>query len=507
MKIISAMMNLFTRFNSQMISYMVWGLLILIPIYAMYINGFNIVLTLSIFVGIGLIVIQMAQSKAKQKVYDDILNLTKDMVQGKLEKRVFPIDHIDGSPLSSIANALNDTLDQMETFMREVNTVFEYMWNGKFYRSTKSTGVHGTFASILQNIDTTVKEMEKSYWQEKQNEMLSQLDMIRNEKLLINLKQNQTDLKSIADEMESVEKSSASAAHNAIESEHTVKKVLTNIEQLLSSVRAMDDSSRALQSASNEITEVTSFIAGVADKTNLLALNAAIEAARAGEAGRGFAVVADEVRKLAVDTKEATDNITRIIAEVVQSSSKINLDTQQMSKIASESQQTVSLFQKTFSEFSQTSQKTLSVVNNARLVSSTALYKVDHVVYIQKAYRTVELGLDSEEAREIAVDDQNCRFGKWLNSEESNGGAQYKALNSYQEINTPHHAVHSNVHNVLKLLQNDWQHDQALQAEIVEQFELIENNSDLVTDIVSKLAQEHQAMEMSHDKESEVSLF
>src|SRR3984957_12408587 len=68
-----------------------------------------------------------------------------------------------------------------------------------------------------------------------------------------------------------------------------------------------------LKESSAAIGNVVNLIAQIARQTTLLALNSTIEAARAGTAGRGFAVVATEVKALAVQTQQATEEISKKI--------------------------------------------------------------------------------------------------------------------------------------------------------------------------------------------------
>ena len=76
------------------------------------------------------------------------------------------------------------------------------------------------------------------------------------------------------------------------------------------------ESMRMLQERTSAVKSIADTIFSISNQTNLLALNASIESARAGEAGRGFAVVADEIRQLAEKTRQETENIANILAEL-----------------------------------------------------------------------------------------------------------------------------------------------------------------------------------------------
>ena len=113
------------------------------------------------------------------------------------------------------------------------------------------------------------------------------------------------------------------------------------VNEVSSLNQTLSDSSQSMQlleQESENITKILDVIRSIAEQTNLLALNAAIEAARAGEQGRGFAVVADEVRTLAQSSRSATEEIDKVLMNLLEKTRDVS---QQMSVNVEQSKDTI----------------------------------------------------------------------------------------------------------------------------------------------------------------------
>ena len=111
--------------------------------------------------------------------------------------------------------------------------------------------------------------------------------------------------------------------NTAIEGSQQAAIASREMKALVNQMAQIKQSVDQLVRDTSEVSQTMGIIGSIAEQTNLLALNAAIEAARAGEQGRGFAVVADEVRTLAKRTKQATEEIYQVIANLTENCNQI----------------------------------------------------------------------------------------------------------------------------------------------------------------------------------------
>lgn len=407
----------------------------------------------------------------------------EEMLEGQFTSRLTNVPWM--GEAGHIAWDLNETLDQLETFFREVKTSFELVSQGRYYRRTLPVGLHGELHKTLERINSSLDAMAENAIYIKRNEMAAELQALNTNQTMSNLLLSQNDLSRITNEMQTVSQIATENMRKAQESQGAVSQVVESQTRTLGMIEQSHQTMVQLNAMSDEITGILGMISEIADKTNLLALNASIEAARAGEHGRGFAVVADEVKKLAESTKKATDDIRVVVTTFQNETATMQTNSTEMLEMANSVQHAVEEMNASFNVFAEQSQTTYTSVDFAHDICYASLVKVDHMIYKQKAYKSFHAGTENTDAQAVKVDHHNCRLGKWYY--EGVGKETFGHLRAFRDIDTPHQAVHHAGHTALDYLSQAWQQDPDLQAKILDNYKAMEAASDQVMDRVDAL--------------------
>ena len=393
--------------------------------------------------------------------------------------------------LGKIIWDLNDLLDLIETYFKDVSTCFKNASNNDFNRKVLLTGMPGEFKRSLKDINGALRSVQNAHEFSIKNRLMSELHTLNSASLLSNLQQNQSDLVTVSGGLNEVLNFAGHNKDQALNSLNTVEMMVKVLTQMNTQMGELAKRASELDKASESIDQTLSVISDIADQTNLLALNASIEAARAGEHGRGFAVVAEEVRKLAERTTESTSEINTVVAELRNSISAMSHESDVVGHQADEISGKIQGFSEQFTEVAESSEKMLQILQKNSDQLFTSLVKLDHILYMQKGYVAVEKEGKGEEAKAVKVDEHNCRLGKWY--EQGQGKELFSHLPAYRELAPWHAQVHQGVHKAIELTQHDWMYNEEALQNILQAMQKAEEGSHHVIELIAKLLEQKYA--------------
>lgn len=414
---------------------------------------------------------------------EDVLRLTNN---GELYHRVTQVHGM--GEIGKVAWELNEALDLMEAYFKEVNSCFKHSAEGNHGRYALVDGFPGLLKQSAVSVNDAIKHMRENERLMIRRRLSAGLHALNTTNLLGNLKGNQSDLLNITEQLEKVEIIAADTGRNADASLSTVETISGSLTDINANVHSVSEVIGALIADSKKITESLSMITGIADQTNLLALNASIEAARAGEHGRGFAVVADEVKNLSEHTKNAALEVSKTLNAFNKRVQQMHAEAENSAGLSQQILEQVSAFRHQFSNLSESAKASVGYIAYAKDKSFGLLTKLDHIVYKQNGYISIEAAGECPQQQAILVDHHNCRLGKWYY--EGMGHQSFRTTQAYAKLSLPHGDVHDATQAAFKISRDRWMEDPRLLDEIINQMRRAEDASAIVMQCIDEMVRE-----------------
>lgn len=201
------------------------------------------------------------------------------------------------SNLRQIIEGLQDTISSIKNRSSDFSAAFDNISQNVLFVNNSVKGIASSShsqAAEAENAEEKVSSIEKE------------------------IEQSSANAKTLASTIGSMNEytdQALTALHNLV---NICVKTSQDVDDVMQQTELTNASAMKIQNA-------VDVIMNLAEQTNLLSLNASIEAARAGDAGKGFSVVAEEIRSLSEGSRDAANEISAIVDELI-ANSNVNVD-------------------------------------------------------------------------------------------------------------------------------------------------------------------------------------
>lgn len=420
-----------------------------------------------------------------QKSITESQNVLENALKGNFEVRETEIT--EHGVLGKLDWDINNFMDQLEVFIRDVNTSIDYASRNQYFRRINADGLNYAFKKTADKINKAIDSMELEYKMQKEKNFASDLGKTGNPLTVsFSMIQNQ-----LADGVNQLNKTAQMAGETAIASNKSIEEaneVITKLSTLTQYIENNNSAVDSLQNRANEIGEVVNLIKDIAEQTNLLSLNAAIEAARAGEHGRGFAVVADEVRKLAERTQKATSEIAISIQTLQQETGSISDSAEIMSNVSDEATHMIESFKNVLDGFNINANEMEENSDDLENALMVTLIKIDHILFKSDIFGRVI----SHKAGNTISSHTECRLGKWYTDIAKE---RFGTTSTYKEIDKYHATVHNCAINAANISKDGY--NEKNNPTLIQEFQTMENASVTLFELLDKMLDEQKSKHLS----------
>lgn len=261
-----------------------------------------------------------AAAAALNSMCDNTLNLIqsnneRDQIQESIEKLVCEMEGIAAGDLTittevsldvtgAISTSVNQMTEQLRMIVKKVKVAAQQVTNS-------SVRIREASTEMSEDTDAQASRIgEASSQLVKMTGSFQEVAALTKESVQVAIEARQT-------------------ASNGLKA---VSDTVDGMQRIRDQVQSTSKRIKRLGESSQEIGEIVQLISDITDRTSILALNASIQAAMAGDAGQGFAVVAEEIERLAESSKDATQQISKLIRAIQNETGEVIMDMEESTR-------------------------------------------------------------------------------------------------------------------------------------------------------------------------------